>query len=119
MFLRAGEEREESLWGERDAPGVSNLTLLQVLHQLGQPALGGGVVLQDLGEGGVFELVREALPQSFSSSVQEVKNTGQAWIHCWTHVFTLSSLGVGNMTTLSDVIHLSTVRDLATLFIPQ
>lgn len=56
------------LWGEWDAPGICDLTLLQVLHQLGQPALGGGVILQDLGEGGVFELVREALPQSLSGS---------------------------------------------------
>lgn len=88
MFLRAGEEREESLWGERDAPRVSDLTLLQVLYQLGQPAFGGGVVLQDLGKGGVLELVREALTQSFSGSVQEETNTSQAWIHCWTDVFT-------------------------------
>lgn len=82
MFLRVGEERRQSLWGERDAPGVGDLTLLQVLHQLGQPALGGGVVLQDLGEGGVFELVREALPQSFSGSAQQETSTGQTWIHC-------------------------------------
>lgn len=66
-----------SLWGERDAPGVSDLALLQVLHQLGQPALGGGVVLQDLGEGGVFELVGEALPQSFSGSAHQETHTGQ------------------------------------------
>lgn len=43
-----------SLWSQWDASGVSDLALLQVLHQLCQPALGGGVVLQHLGEGAVF-----------------------------------------------------------------
>lgn len=62
-----------SLWRKRNAPGVCDLSLLQVLHQLGQPALGGGVVLQDLGKSGVLELVREALPQCFSGSTQEQK----------------------------------------------
>lgn len=70
------EERKKSLGGQRDAPSVSNLTLLQVLHQLGQPVFGGGVILQDLGKGGVFKLVREALSQSFSGSAAEGTNTG-------------------------------------------
>lgn len=55
-----------SLCGEGDTSWVGHLTLLQVLHQLGQPALGGGVVLQDGGESGVFELIGEALTQSFT-----------------------------------------------------
>lgn len=72
-----------SLRRERDAPGIGDLTLLKVLHQLGQPALGGGVVLQDLGKGGVFELVREALAQSFSGSVgQRHTHTHTSGILC-------------------------------------
>lgn len=62
---------QRSLWRKRNASGICDLSLLQVLHQLGQPTLGGGVVLQDLGKSGVFELVREALPQCFSGSVYE------------------------------------------------
>lgn len=58
-----------SLRRKRDASGICDLSLLQVLHQLGQPTLGGGVVLQDLGKSGVFELIGEALPQSFSGSI--------------------------------------------------
>lgn len=65
---KEGRREGRSLCGERNPPGVGDLTFLQVLHQLGQPAFGGGVVLQDLSEGGVFELVGEALPQSFSGS---------------------------------------------------
>lgn len=59
-----------SLRRKRDASGICDLPLLQVLHQLGQPTLGGGVVLQDLGKSGVFELIGEALPQSFSGSAK-------------------------------------------------
>lgn len=57
-----------SLRGQRDAPGVGHLALLQVLHQLSQPALGGGVVLQHLGEGAVLQLVGQTLTQGFSGS---------------------------------------------------
>lgn len=51
-----------------ESPWVNHLAFLQVLHQLSQPALSGSVVLQDQGKGGVFELVREALAESFSGS---------------------------------------------------
>lgn len=51
---------------EEGCPWVSDLTLLQVLDELSQPAFCGGVILQDLGEGGVLQLVRKALPESFT-----------------------------------------------------
>lgn len=70
-----------SLLGEGDPSGVSDLALLQVLHQLGQPAFGGRVILQHLSKSGVFELVGKALPQSFSGSVQP-KQTGLVRTHC-------------------------------------
>lgn len=52
------------------------MTLLQVLDELSQPALGGGVVLQDLGEGGVLQLVRKALPESFTCPTSRDKKRG-------------------------------------------
>lgn len=55
-----------SLRSQRDASGVGDLALLQVLHQLSQPAFGGGVVLQHLGEGAVLQLVGQTLAQGFS-----------------------------------------------------
>ncbi|KAG7240524.1 hypothetical protein INR49_026808, partial [Caranx melampygus] len=39
-----------SLWGQWDASSICDLALLQVLDQLSEPALGGGVILQHLGE---------------------------------------------------------------------
>lgn len=71
---------ERSLRRKRNASGICDLSLLQVLHQLGQPTLGGGVVLQDLGKSGVLELVREALPQRFSGSVEEQQTRSGAWM---------------------------------------
>lgn len=62
-----------SLRGQGDAPGVGHLALLEVLHQLGQPTLGGGVVLQHLRKGAVLQLVGQALPQSFSGSERTKK----------------------------------------------
>lgn len=57
-----------SLRSQRDASGIGDLTFLQVLDQLGQPALGGGVVLQHLGEGAVLQLIWQTLTQGFSRS---------------------------------------------------
>lgn len=57
-----------SLRSQRDASSVSDLSLLQVLDQLSQPAFGGGVVLQHLGEGAVLKLVWQTLTQGFSGS---------------------------------------------------
>lgn len=57
-----------SLRGQRDAAGVRHLTLLEVLDQLGQPALGGGVVFEHLGEGTVLQLVWQTLTQRLSGS---------------------------------------------------
>lgn len=67
---------QQSLRRKRDAPWVSDLTLLQVLDELSQPALCGGVILQDLGEGGVLQLVRKALPESFTCPTSKDKKRG-------------------------------------------
>lgn len=39
-----GEDKEGSLRGQGDAPGIGDLALLQVLHQLCKPAFCGGVI---------------------------------------------------------------------------
>lgn len=57
-----------SLWGEWDSSRVSHLPLLQVLHQLSEPSLCGGIIFQNLSEGGVFELVGQTLAQGFTGS---------------------------------------------------
>ena len=71
--------RSTSLSGEWDSPGVGDLALLQVLHQLGQPSLGGGVVFQHLGERVVLQLVGQTLPQGFSGSVAGGDGTISGW----------------------------------------
>lgn len=67
---------QQSLRRKRDASWVSDLTLLQVLDELSQPAFCGGVILQDLGEGGVLQLVRKALPESFTCPTSRDKKRG-------------------------------------------
>lgn len=67
---------QQSLRRKGDAPWVSDLTLLQVLDKLSQPAFCGGVILQDLGEGGVLQLIRKALPESFTCPTSRDKKRG-------------------------------------------
>lgn len=77
LFLpRSPTPPQQSLRRKGDAPWVSDLTLLQVLDELSQPALCGGVILQDLGEGGVLQLVRKALPESFTCPTSRDKKRG-------------------------------------------
>lgn len=87
-----------SLRRQRDAPGVGDLPLLQVLHQLCQPALGGGVVLQHLGEGAVLQLVRQALTQGFSGSGERTPHISQVNVS----IREETAPGVGRLTTGSS-----------------
>lgn len=68
MFVHRDHVQVRLLWCEWDPSGVGDLSLLQVLDELRQPPLRGGVVLQDLGEGAVFELIGQTLAQGFSGS---------------------------------------------------
>lgn len=56
------------LRSQGDASSVGDLAFLQVLDQLCQPALGGGVVLQHLSKGAVLQLVWQTLTQGLSGS---------------------------------------------------
>lgn len=59
-----------------DAPGVSDLAFLQILDQLCQPTFSGVVIFENLGKGGVFQLVRKALPEGFPCPTSGDKKEG-------------------------------------------